>query len=116
MADELIRKSDARKAILHECPSVAHSIERIRAVDAVPVKHAHMIERVVDHECPSYTVFECSQCWTRVETWHKFCCLCGAVFDEENVYVGVTTTPRLSLLNKCDTNYAKQSKDVNTKE
>ena len=89
--DELIRKSDARKAILHECSSAAHVIDLIKPVDAVAVIHAHFIERIVDHEFPSYTVFECSNCFNRCDTWNKFCSECGARLDGKTEYVRTTT-------------------------
>lgn len=42
------------------------------------VKHGHMVERIVDHECPWYKVYDCSECGCSVEIWHNFCPNCGA--------------------------------------
>lgn len=116
MPDQLIRKSDARKAVLRECPSAAYAIDSIQTVDAMPVVHAHLVERIVDNEIPNYTVFECSACYSRCESWVRYCSCCGARLDGDTEFVRITTTPRLSLLNKYDTNNAEKSKDVNAKE
>lgn len=48
---------------------------------AEAVKHGRKVTRIVDHECPSHTVQECSLCYTRVEGWHIYCPLCGAKLD-----------------------------------
>ena len=52
-------------------------------VDAVEVVHGHMVERIVDHECPWYTVYDCSECGCTVERWHSYCPNCGAKMDGE---------------------------------
>ena len=80
--EELIRKADARRAVLANCPSVAHSIDRIQPVNAVIPQEAYLEERIVDHEVPSYTVFECSICYAKNELYHNYCCICGAKFKE----------------------------------
>lgn len=116
MPDQLIRKSDARRAILRECPSAAHVIDAIRTVDAIPVVHAHLVERIVDHEVPSYTVFECSACFNRCDNWVRYCSYCGARLDGDTKFVRITTTSGLSVLDKHSPNYAEKSKNVNLKE
>jgi hypothetical protein len=50
-------------------------------VDAVEVVHGYMVERIVDHECPWYTVYDCSECGCSVEIWHNYCPNCGAKMD-----------------------------------
>lgn len=70
----------------------------ITTVDAVEVKHAHLVERIVDHEVPSYTVFECSACFSRCEQWNRYCSYCGARLDGETEFVRTTTTSGLSLV------------------
>lgn len=47
----------------------------------------HLIERIVDYECPSYTVFECSKCFNCCEPWSKYCPHCGVRLDGDTVYV-----------------------------
>lgn len=116
MPDQLIRKRDARRAVLKECPSAAYVIDNIKNVDAMPVVHAHLVERIVDHEVPSYTVFECSACFNRCDNWVRYCSGCGARLDGDTEFVRTITTPRLSLLDKHNTNYAEKSKDVNSEE
>ena len=88
MSDELIRKSDARRAILHLAPSFAYCINNIEPVDSVIPQEAYLEERVVDYEVPSHTVFECSICYAKNEQYHNYCCICGAKFKEIR-YVGV---------------------------
>lgn len=56
-------------------------MQGIRPVDAVEVVHGHMVERIVDHECPWYTVYDCSECGCTVEKWHSYCPNCGAKMD-----------------------------------
>ena len=60
----------------------ADMISEITTVDAIEVEHAHLVERIVDHEIPGYTVFECSACYAKNEQYHKYCCICGAKFKE----------------------------------
>lgn len=114
--EELIRKSDARKAVLANCPSIAYAIDRIQPVDARAVKHAHLIERTIDHECPSNTVFECSQCWTRADVWNKYCSFCGSVFDEENKYVRNADRSELFRSECNQTNETKSQVDGGSSE
>lgn len=116
MPDQLIRKADARRAVLHECPSAAHVIDNIKTVDAIPVVHAHLVERIVDHEIPSHTVFECSSCWNKCEAWVRYCSYCGARIDGDTEFVRTETTSRFSLDNQHNKNYEEKSKDVNSKE
>ena len=56
-------------------------IDVLPRVDAVEVVHGHMVERIVDHECPWYTVYDCSECGCSIERWHTYCPSCGAKMD-----------------------------------
>lgn len=116
MPDQLIRKCDARRAILRECPSAAHVIDYIKTVDAIPVVHAHLVERIVDHEIPSYTVFECSACFNRCDNWARYCSYCGARLDGDTEFVRITTTSGFSFGNQHNKNYEEKSKNINSKE
>ena len=82
MSDELIRKSDARRAVLQAAPNVAYCIENLKPVSAVIPKEAVIVERIVDHAFPSHTVFECSLCDASVKPFHNWCGICGARFKE----------------------------------
>ncbi len=79
---ELILKSDARKAILKNYPQAAFCIDGIKPVNAIIPQEAYLEERIVDHEFPPHTVFECSVCSAKNEQYHNFCCICGAKFKE----------------------------------
>ena len=59
----------------------ADFLKAFRTVDAVEVVHGHMVERIVDHECPWYKVYDCSECGCSVERWHNYCPNCGAKMD-----------------------------------
>lgn len=80
--NELIYKADARRAVLANCPSMSHVIDEIQPVKAVIEKEALLVERIVDYEVPTYTVFECSTCYAKNEVYHNYCCICGAKFKE----------------------------------
>ena len=80
--NELIYKADARRVVLANCPAISHAIDRIQPVNAVIHKESYLEERIVDHEVPSYTVFECSICYAKNEQYHNYCCICGAKFKE----------------------------------
>ena len=57
-------------------------VELAPTIDAVEVVHGHMVERIVDHECPWYKVYDCSECGCSVERWHNYCPNCGADMRE----------------------------------
>lgn len=80
--EELVRKSDVRKALLSDCSNLALAIEEIEPVDAVLPTEALLVERVVNHAFPSHTVLECSACMSYGESYHRFCHMCGARFKE----------------------------------
>ena len=80
--EELIKKSDARRAILKHFPQAAFCLEDIKPVNAVVPREAVLIERVVNHDFPSNTVLECSACMAHGEEYHRFCHMCGAKFKE----------------------------------
>ena len=92
--NELILKSDARKAILKNFPQAAFCLESIKPVNAIIPTEAILIERVVDHAFPSHTVFECSICDAMNEQYHNFCGICGAKFKEVQ-YVGNVREPSI---------------------
>lgn len=57
-------------------------VKETPTVDAVEVVRGHMVERIVDHECPWYKVYDCSECGCSVERWHNYCPNCGADMRE----------------------------------
>jgi len=60
---------------------IKNTLDTVPTVDAVEVVHGHMVERTVDHECPWYKVYDCSECGCTVEIWHNYCPNCGAKMD-----------------------------------
>ncbi len=63
---------------------VMGKVKNSPTVDAVEVVHGHMVERIVDHECPWYTIYDCSECGCSVERWHRYCPNCGAKMDGDS--------------------------------
>ena len=64
-----------------ECYAYGCVLDDIGEAPTVEVVHGHMVERIVDHECPWYKVFDCSECGCSVEVWHNYCPNCGAKMD-----------------------------------
>ena len=62
-------------------PDFLWAVAKQPTVDAAEVVHGHMVERTVDHECPWYKVYDCSECGCTVEIWHNYCPNCGAKMD-----------------------------------
>lgn len=78
---ELIYRDDARAAVLRAEPRAAFCIDRVKAVDAVEVVHAHWAHLGGDEWC-------CTACGEVIHTegsWEKpnkkYCYECGAKMD-----------------------------------
>ena len=83
--EELIRKSDARHAILHECPAAAHCIDSIKPVDAVEVVHGKWERVIPTKSAAKWSIkMSCSVCHRQGYTHHKYCPNCGAKMDLED--------------------------------
>ena len=72
---ELIKKSDALHAVLHNSGQAAvAAVENIEAVDAVPVVHGEWI-------CQGADCWRCSVCGTLSDDYGNYCPNCGAKMD-----------------------------------
>lgn len=84
--EELIRKCDARKAVLKINPSSAYCVNNIKPVDAIEVIHAHWINKTKDINGMVDERWDCSNCWQVY--WFacpdfNFCPNCGAQMDQQ---------------------------------
>jgi hypothetical protein len=77
MANELIYKSDARRAILKADPSLAYVIDEVKAVDAVEVVHGRW-------KGAGMGDYYCSVCQTMGSPQWKCCPVCTARMDGGN--------------------------------
>lgn len=79
---ELIRKSEARAAVLKANPATAYCIDSIKAVDAREVVHGTWVARAIDLEnYEGYDMFDCSICGRNGNPWYAFCPHCGATMN-----------------------------------
>lgn len=82
MANELIYKADARRAILKANPSIAYVIDEVKAVDAVEVVHGEWIH--ASNKPGVWIGMKCSLCGARIRYSeftngnHNYCHKCGA--------------------------------------
>ena len=82
LMEHLTRCKEQGKGLFSSvCVAIKCFVDQMPTVDAVEVVHGHMVERIVDHEYPWYTVFDCSECGCSVEKWHNYCPNCGAKMD-----------------------------------
>lgn len=73
---QLIYKSDARRAVLCENPSIIHCIDRIKSIDAVEVVYGQWID--VGRNIHGQKITQCNQCHGNSIEGGLFCRNCGA--------------------------------------
>lgn len=86
-AGDLISVEAARKTAqrIFSDPVLIHAVDttlkNTPRVATEPVKHGKMVKRIVDHECPWHTVWDCSLCGCNGASWYNYCPNCGARMD-----------------------------------
>lgn len=79
--NELIYKSDARRAILYNYPAGAHCIDRIKPVDARVNVYAEMLP--AEEAVHLVATVVCSRCMCHMIPQDSFCPGCGAIMRRE---------------------------------
>lgn len=80
--EDLIRKSDARRAVLRESPAIAYCIDNIKPAEAKEVVQGTWVARAIDLErYEGYDMFYCGICGRNGNTWYAFCPHCGATMS-----------------------------------
>ena len=74
--EELIRKSDARKAVLKAAPSAAYCISKLKPVEAREVVHGVWLDAGKNIHGQNLT--QCSVCKANAIEGGWFCRCCGA--------------------------------------
>lgn len=80
MKDELIRKSDARRAVLKEAPAAAYCIASIKAVDARENVYGVWLD--AGKNLFGQNLTRCSVCNANSIEGGLFCRCCGAVMKQ----------------------------------
>jgi hypothetical protein len=75
---KLVYVDQVRGAILRVCPSASYIVDRLPAVDAVPVIYGEWIQK--RHEDPrgDFNLYHCSECDSPNAQQRNFCPECGA--------------------------------------
>lgn len=76
--DQLIRRADARRAILRADPSLAYCLDRIPSVAAAPVVHGQWEYVGVS---AGKKIYRCTHCKTLISGRGNYCSFCGATMS-----------------------------------
>ena len=78
--EDLIKKSEARKAILKENPALAYCIDNISAVDALEIIYGVWLDAGKNIHGQNLT--RCSVCGANAIEGGRFCRCCGALMKQ----------------------------------